>query len=258
MVDLSKRRIIAILSFIVFAVCATFLIKYFYERKTEHDYIGELQKKVEDKSKGTSENTEKEQKYAENGMLDEYYDLYKRNNDMVGWIKIPDTKINYPVMYKNDSNIEYLHRNFDKAYQYCGLPFLDKDCDLATPGDNLIVYAHNMKDGSMFADLLKYKDEKFCKSHSKIEFDTLYHKSQYEVIGALKTTANSNTEFRYFDMTDSKSKDEFDDYIASVKMLSLYKTEKTAEYGDQLLTLSTCAFDNDDERFVVVAVKCRE
>ena len=93
---------------------------------------------------GESEGEKKKNKnFAPNGMLMQYYDLYQQNNDMVGWIKIDGTDINYPVMYKNDSNDYYMYRNFEGKDQNSGVPFMDMECNLAERSDNFIIYAIN-------------------------------------------------------------------------------------------------------------------
>lgn len=244
------RLIIQILSFLVFAVCAVYLSKYFYDNYNAKSDIAQLQSiAAEDKGSGAEES------YAENGMLSEYYELYQRNGDMVGWIRIADTSIDYPVMYRNDDNEYYLHRNFDKEYSYSGLPFMDKDCDLAKPGDNLIIYGHNMKSGLMFAPLLKYENENYLSEHREIEFDTMYKREKYRIISVFRTQVGSQHEFKYYNFTDSHSEEDFDNFTDAVKKLSLYNIDESAAYGDKLLTLSTCSYDSDDERFVVVAKK---
>lgn len=248
------KFIIQVLSLLIFIICAVYLFKYFYGNYTAQKDIAELQNIAsEDKDRDGEEES-----YAENGMLSEYYELYQRNNDLVGWIRIANTVIDYPVMYRNSDNEYYLHRNFDREYQYSGLPFMDKDCDLAKPGDNLIIYSHNMKNGTMFAPILKYADKDYLSEHREIEFDTMYKREKYIIISVFRTQVGSQHEFKYYNFTDSHSEEDFENFVDAVKKLSLYNIDESAVYGDKLLTLSTCSYNRKNERFVVVAKKIAE
>ena len=112
-----------------------------------------------------------------------------------------------------------------------------------------------MNNGSMFADLCKYADEDFYREHKTIRFDTLSGFGEYEVVAAFKTVAYSEQGFKYYHFTSAESEADFDDYIAQCKALSLYDTGVTAEYGDKLITLSTCEYSRQNGRMVVVAKK---
>lgn len=244
-----KKRtgiIIQIICLAVVIFCGVYLGKYFYANKKAQNDINELRETVEN-----SENKLAEER-APNGMLALYFDLYSQNNDLTGWLKIPDTKIDYPVMLA-ENNEEYLHKNFEKKYQSSGLPFMDYQSNPDKQSDNIIIYAHNMKDGSMFASLLKYDSEDFYKAHPVILFDTLYKRGEYEIMYAFRSKVGAKNEFRYYDFIDFGSEEEFDGFIESANKLSYYNTGKSAQYGDKLLTLSTCSYNSKDERFVVIA-----
>ncbi len=248
-----KKRtgiIIQIICLAVVVFCGVYLGKYFYENKKAQNDINELREAVENSADKSEEEREP------NGMLMSYFDLYSQNNEFTGWLKIPDTKIDYPVMLA-DNNEEYLHKNFEKKYQSSGLPFMDYQCNPDKPSDNIIIYAHNMKDGSMFASLLKYDSEDFYKAHSTISFDTLYKRGTYEIMYAFRSKVGAKNEFRYYDFINFGSEEEFDGFIESANKLSYYNTGKTAEYGDKLLTLSTCSYNSKDERFVIIAKKIK-
>lgn len=247
--------ILQIICLVVFLGCGAYLGKYFYDSHKAQSELHELQKLVEDNT--PEEEAPETEIRAENGMLMSYYDLYNQNNDMIGWLKIPNTKINYPVMHTDNSNDEYLHKNFEKEYQYCGLPFMDYQCDADKPSDNVIIYAHNMKDGSMFASLLKYEDEDFYNQHPIIYFDTLYERGQYEILFVFRTKTGILDEFRYYDFINAGNAEEFSSFIEQAKSIAIYDTQKTAEYGDKLLTLSTCSYNTSNERFVVIAKRIK-
>lgn len=186
------------------------------------------------------------------GRLKCYTELHNKNTDMVGWINIPDTDLSYPVMQQNN-NSYYLNHNFDKVKQSGGLPILDYQCDMAAPSTNLIVYGHNMRNGSVFATLLKYKKEEFFKEHKTIVLDSVYEHRTYTIISVFNTKVGSAKEFRYHEFTDAATPDDFNEYVSKVKELSLYDTGEDALYGDSLITLSTCSYGTSNERMVVVA-----
>lgn len=192
-------------------------------------------------------------------ILAEYEKLYLRNSDLVGWIKIDDTEINYPVMQTKNDNEFYLRRDFDKQDDKNGLPFVDSNSDVFKPTTNILVYGHSMNSGLMFATLLKYKDESFFKKHPVIHFDTLYEHGEYEIVAAFRSQIAYVDEvtFRYYQFFDTDSETEFNDFISNVKKLSYYDTGVKAEFGDQLLTLSTCDKSVKDGRMVIVARKTR-
>ena len=187
-------------------------------------------------------------------ILSEYAALYAKNHRLFGWIEIPGTNVNYPVMHVPDNPEYYLHRAFDGSYSYSGVPFLAGECYIGC--GNYIVYGHHMKNGTMFAGMLSYGEEKFWQEYPTIRFDTLYASETYEVIAAFygKVYPDSTPDvFRYYFYTDLTDPETFAEYVAQVKAAALYDTGVDAAYGDQLLTLSTCSYHTDDGRFVVVA-----
>lgn len=190
--------------------------------------------------------------------LRKYNELYLQNNDMAGWIKISGTNIDYPVMHNSQSNAYYLHRNFNREDSNAGIPFLDYQCNPQIQNDNMIVYAHNMKNGTMFHDLLKYQDKSFCDEHREIEFDTLYEIGVYEIYAVLRTKVGSENEFKYYDFIDAKTEDEYNAFVNECISRSIYNSGIIPQYGDKLLTLSTCSYNTDNERFVVFARKKTE
>lgn len=147
----------------------------------------------------------------------------------------------------------YLRRAFDKTNSESGTPFVDGAC--YEDGGIYLVYGHNMKNGTMFAELTKYADEKFRNEHPIIHFDTLYERGQYEVIAAFysKVYRIGEQGFCYYQYTDLAAPVTFHEYMDQVTAAALYDTGTTAEYGDQLLMLSTCDYGADNGRFVVVA-----
>ena len=202
------------------------------------------------------EETKEPMNYSEEKtFIPEYQELYLQNNDMVGWIKVEDTKINYPVMQSKDNPNFYLKHGFDKAYTDYGCPYVQENCDMELPSDNIIIYGHHMNDGSMFAGLMKFKDKSFWEKHKTISFDTLTDRQTYEVIAVFKTVVytDSPESFKYYQFVNAETAEDFTAYVEKCKELSLYDTDVTAEYGDKLLTLSTCEYSRTNGRLVVVA-----
>ncbi len=188
-------------------------------------------------------------------ILDEYLALYNKNKSLIGWIKIADTIIDYPVMQTTDNDY-YLKHNFNQEKDSNGCIFLDTNCDIVLKNDNYILYGHHMKNGKMFSSLLKYANKDFYEKHKTISFDTIYEKGTYEVMYAFRSRIYNSDEitFKYYQFIDANSKEEFDSYMDEMAKLSLIDTGVTASYGDRLLTLSTCDYQEDKNgRFVVVA-----
>ncbi len=181
--------------------------------------------------------------------------MYNQNKDLFGWIQIEGTVIDYPVMHTPEEPEFYLHKAFDKSYSQSGVPFLAGDCFLGC--GNYLIYGHNMNNGSMFAAIVNYMDKDYRESHKNIKFSTIYEEAEYEVIAAFKTKIEENMQngFHYYHYTDLTKEEAFNEYIKQVEELSIYDTQIKAEFGDQLLTLSTCAYHTANGRFVVVAKK---
>ena len=181
--------------------------------------------------------------------------LYLENADMVGWIQIEGTGIDYPVMQTPADPNYYLKHDFEKHYTDYGCPFMQADCDALCPSDNLIIYGHNMKDGSMFADLAKYRSKDFWQAHKTVWFDTELGSSAYEIFAVIHTTvqADAANAFPFYRFVDAAAPEDFAAYVSACKARALYDTVIFAEYGDKLLTLSTCDNITDNGRLLVIA-----
>ena len=184
-------------------------------------------------------------------------ELQKEISDIIGWIAIPGTNINYPVLQTIDNSF-YLTHDFKKEYSENGSIFLDKDFDLEKPSTNYLIYGHRNKNGQMFDDLINYKKEEFYKKHPTIQFTTSKESSEYEIIAVFLSRVYYKYEtnvFRYYDFIDADTWEDFDNYVNNCKEAALYDVGKTAKYGDQLLTLSTCEYSQTDGRLAIVARK---
>ena len=187
-------------------------------------------------------------------VLPEYETLYNKNKKLIGWLKIDDTNIDYPVM-QTANNEYYLDHNFNQEYDKNGSLFMDAACDVVHRNTNLIIYGHHMKSGKMFGNLNNYSSKDYCEKHSTIRFDTIYEKGLYQVMYVFRSRIYNEDEvvFKYYQFFDAASEKEFNSQMQEMAALSLYDTGVTASYGDELLTLSTCDNSEQDGRFVVVA-----
>ena len=189
-------------------------------------------------------------------VMDQYKALYEKNNDMIGWLSIDGTIIDYPVM-QNEDNEYYLHHNFYKEEDRYGCLYVKDIADVDTPGSNFFIYGHNMKDGSMFGILDNYWEQSFYEEHPLIHFDTLYEERIYEIIAVFPSQVYRKDEdvFKYYQFYQANTEEEFLSFYENVMAMALYETGVTAEFGDTFLMLSTCAYHVEDGRFVVLAKK---
>lgn len=243
------RKIIFVVCLIVFVGSAAILAEYYYSGYKEMNSLSDLKKM------GALEDFE-----TDRGTISgKYVPIWKKNNDLIGWIKIEGTHIDFPVMQTPEKPEYYLRRDFNREHSTGGVPFLDASSDIFLPTSNFMIYGHNMKNGSMFHDLLKYKDEDFYREHESISFDTIYKGGQgtYKVVAAgySKVYSRSSDEFKYYEYAGMTEKTDYEKFVRGVKALSCYDTGVIPEYGEQLITLSTCTNDGKDGRFFVAAVK---
>ncbi len=256
---MNKKKIITIALISVFSVCAIFtgMMAYWQwndQQQSKNDFnalaelIAEETPAPEHTATPTDESEaepdERELAYAK------YKALYEQNDDFVGWISIDGTAIDYPVMQSIGSTDFYLKHNFEKAYSDYGVPYVDEACAVGLSA-NTVIYGHHMKNGSMFSSLVKYADKSYFEEHPIIRFDTIYGFGEYQVIAAFSFDTN-NENFRYNEYTDM-TETEYDEFIKNCMARSAYDTGFTAEYGDMLITLSTCEYTHQNGRFVVVA-----
>lgn len=223
---------IIVVSVLVLAVCVAVLVSWHLESKNAQDAIDELNRAIT----VSEDSTEKETKNIKN---------------CVAWIEIPSTDIDYPVMQKQGDPEYYLRRNYKGEYSYSGTPFLDENCNIRL-SKNLIVYGHNMKDGAMFSDLMKYKDLQFCMEHQamKLTIDGITY--DYTLYAVCSVDASDG----WYTFTNEVSEDNFAELISHIQNRSSYiSSTEQAEYGDHFLTLSTCDYASEDARLIVIAVR---
>jgi len=193
-------------------------------------------------------------------ILSKYQKLYEKNSDFAGWITIPGTEIDYPVMQAvSESSEFYLDHDFDGKSDINGSIFLDSRNDLENPNDNMVVYGHNMKSGMMFGGLKEYLDKNYWQEHKSITFDTIYEEAEYEIIAVcLSKVEEDDSSFKYYDFIDAGNKKAFKRYVENIKALNIMDEDIEVSYGDKLLTLSTCNNYTKDGRLFIVAKKCEK
>lgn len=243
------KKIVLLLLIVVFVCGIGYTIYYLYNSyKDKKDNTNILNNVIVDDTPVTEEKTEK--------ML-QLEELQKENNEIIGWLEIEDTNINLPVCQTTDNDF-YLTHNYKKEKSKGGSLFLDKNFDLVNGSSNYLIYGHRNTQGLMFEDLLKYSKEDFYNNHKTIKFTTNKDDSVYEIMSVFYSRVYYKKEkdvFRYYNFVNANNEEEYNDFVNNCKKSSIYDTGVTANYGDQLLTLSTCEYSQEDGRFVVVAKK---
>lgn len=256
------------LSAAIFIGAAAYLGNYFLQGKKEADRYNELAQmtlateapSTEAATDPTAPTPSEEKPQATltnaNGILLPYSGLYDMNSEMVGWLRIDGTVIDYPVMQTKADNADYyLYRNFDKEESTRGSIYAREQCDVFKPSDNITLYGHTMKDGSMFAALHQYTDKAAWENNSLIVFDNLKEYHVYKIFAVFKTTAVLGEGFSYHQFVNAANEQEFNNFVATCRRLAFYDTGIIPSYGDKLLCLSTCEYTLEDGRLVVAAVR---
>lgn len=239
--SMNIRRITRIISIIAFLISAGLLLSFFFsdaEEKAVNDDVRDL------KNNGT----------VLPDILSEYAGVYAENNDAIGWLSIEGTSIDYVVMYAPDEIEKYLRTDFYGNAATGGCLYVDEYCDIFE-SDNIIIYGHNMSNGTMFADLMNYANAEFASKHTVIRFDTIYEKHEYEFVAAVFTDlkGDRDTGFLYYEYTEADDPEKFEQYCEFIENNKAYETGVSLKEGDRILTLSTCSNHTDGGRFIVIA-----
>ncbi|MDE7311957.1 MAG: class B sortase [Eubacterium sp.] len=191
-------------------------------------------------------------------VLKKYRELYKQNKDLAGWLSIEGTVINYPVMQTGSKNPDYyLHHDFEKKESDHGTLFVDARNDYVNRDTNLIIYGHNMRDGTMFGGLKRFMEKEYFEQHQKLVFDTIYEKAEYQIVAVCLSKVNYQDDhtFRYYNFLNAADKEEFNAFLANIQQLTVFDQKIDLSYGDELLTLSTCNSYVQDGRLFLIAKK---
>lgn len=261
---------IVVFSFSVFSVFRI-LMESSREKNTFDDLIAMVEAEVEPLEKTVSGNGEiadkgterdfhkaednSQKNETEKGPRRNYGFLKEKNPDFAGWIQIPDTKLDYPVMHTPKDMQYYIRRDFYGKDSVSGTPFIGDFCN--TDSMSMIVYGHNMKNGTMFGELDLYEKQKYRDEHPMLQFDTLEESREYEIFAAfrtkLDTAKGAGDGFHYYEYVGDLTRERFEEFMNYLKGYSYYDTGSWPEYGDQLMILSTCSYHTEEGRFVVVA-----
>ena len=181
--------------------------------------------------------------------------LYSKNSDMVGRVTIPDTVLDYPVMYTPDDGMKYLYRNFEGKFSSAGQPLLDTRCSVDPESMVLMIHGHNMVNGTMFKTLLSYASSSYWKNHPEIIYTTLYEERTYEIFAAFfdEVYAEEDDVFKFYEFINPQTEEEYNEGISYFKSRSKFDSGITPEFGQRLLMLVTCEYSTPNGRFVVVA-----
>ncbi|MBQ6991790.1 MAG: class B sortase [Clostridia bacterium] len=244
-----QKSIMQIFCIIILLTSIISLVLYFNRSEKEQQSSQDILNNIEiDVSQVTEEKSER---------ILQLEELQKENDEIIAWLEIEGTSINYPVC-QTTNNDYYLSHNYKKEKSTYGSLFLDKDFDLTNGSSNYLIYGHRSTKGLMFEDLMKYAKEDFYKDHPTIKFTTLQEDATYEIIAVFYSRVyykNEKNVFRYYYFVNAENEEQYNNFVNNAKKVSIYDTGVTATYGEQLLTLSTCEYSQEDGRFAIVAKK---
>lgn len=263
-----KKRIIVLTLLIIAILCLAgaiilFVVQAIEDKKSEealgnfrlntNESISDI---AQDISKLTTELSENVSQTAlDTAVINPYADSFLANEDMVAWLTIPGTNIDYPVMWTPFDENYYLYRDFNGNENANGCLLLDTDSSLNPLTTNLIIHGHNMKSGAMFGNLTDYENKDFFDNHKEVILHTRESQKNYEIIAVFRSQVYKKTDdvFKFYKFFQANTQEEFDNFYNNIKALSIYDTGITATYGDNFITLSTCVYHVQNGRFVVIA-----
>lgn len=182
-----------------------------------------------------------------------YDSLHSQNADYAGWLNVGGTTIDYPVMWTPSDPDYYLRRAFDQSSSASGTPFIGEGADIDS--DCLLIYGHEMHNGTMFGELDRYADAAFAAEKQPITIYTRTEMRTYEVFAAVRTRILGAQEegYRYYNAAGPLDQAGFDALVGWLSQNALYNTGVTPAYGEQILILSTCSYHTENGRFLVAA-----
>ena len=259
--------VISIFSVIIIACLISIFSRMYTENKEKEEFRQLAEIVTEDTTDATIEETIKKPNILKVSDFDNevqaeqtvYYTTYyephsiseliSMNSECFGWISISGTNINYPVMHTPSNPQKYLNRNFYGEYSYSGTPFFDARC--SADSTNLIIYGHHMNNGTMFADLCNYTDYSYFTEHPTVVLETKDGAFVYSVFAVLKVKSDDE----WYRFTSALTKNRYNSMVEYAKEKSIYETGITPKYGQQILTLSTCYGNNQNDRILVLAAR---
>lgn len=193
-------------------------------------------------------------------VLDQYTVMYSMYPDLVGWLKVEGTGIDYPVMQDVSGQEYYLNHNFEGREDNKGNPFIDHQSSIDPLDKNIVIYGHNMNNGSQFGNLDYYLDEDFYRKHPTFTFDTIYETGIYRIVAVVRTHVKQGNEggFRYYWFHNYENRGAFQELLDFISEGSVYDTGEHLTYGDSTVMLSTCEYTVEYGRLVVIAKRIDE
>ena len=247
------KKILYFIFVMIFIISIIYIINYFINIRKTKSNIEEIRKIMSDENISIENNdNEKEINYK----IEQLKKVQEQNEEIIAWVEIEGTEINYPVLQTNNNDY-YLTRNYKKEYDRNGSIFLDYRYDFTKPSDNFLIYGHNNNNGLMFDNLLEYENKTYYEKHPIINLTTAEEDAKYKIIAVLKSEAYKNlqNEFLYYNYIDFESDNEYYNYINNCKNNSLYEISENVDSRTKLLTLSTCEYSKKNGRLGIVAIK---
>lgn len=242
-------------SFLAMALVLLSALLYFQIKDAKEDAVLAYIRQEKEQLK----KLEEEDSYDKVAILDQYAILYSMYPDVVGWIQVDGTPIDYPVMQDRTGSEYYLKHNFEGKEDNKGAPFIAADSQIDPLDKNVVIFGHNVSDGSQFGSLDLYLDSAFYEKHPMITFDTIYETGTYQIVAVVKTHVKNEDEsgFRYYWFHNYENRGEFQDLLDFIKENQIYDTGETLSYGDTTIMLSTCEYTVDNGRLVIIAKRVR-
>ena len=258
-----SRKCVVIASFMVFLAALSLL---YYNMVFLSMKNAELNGEIQRIAHGVEDETDGKDKKPEKGDTINWKALKKINNEIIGWVKVDHTQIDYPVLWhKGDDRISqyYLNHNYKGGYDSFGSIFLDYRCTKGNKSKNIVLHGHHMNDGSMFGNMLKYGSTSgnldFYKKSPTIDYDVPSAEGTYKIISVFKTNTLSNHgEFFNYMVGNFQNEKDFMNYVYNVRVRSMINCPVDVNEDDKLITLSTCSYEFTNFRTVIVARRVRK
>lgn len=251
----TARNVIMLILLVIMVVSGIGVIREQIEsrrQKEEQERLAQLaQQTTEAVIEETDAEPESEETEAPYISPIDFEALWAENSDVIGWITIPDTKIDYPILY-TDNNETYLHTDFNGKDSVYGAIYLDCDSEPDFSGWNNPIYGHHMKDGSMFKDVVKFKDEEFFKEHQYFEIYTPERTIHLKAISCYYTGSDGIVR-----KTKFKDQESYDAWLMERLKPCKYAEIPEVPVGS-VFTLVTCSYEKQDARTLLYAVEVDE
>lgn len=240
-----KFYIFPLISLIIAIVCIVYIVTWAKENGANKEVMETIMQDIVETETQTNEETGEQ----ETVKIIDFAKLKQKNKDVVGWLKVNNTNVDYPVVQAKD-NSYYINHNFNGESNLAGWVFADYRAENNDTDKNFVIYGHNMKDGSMFGSLKKIlnKDWYNNEANLNITYKTEEKTSTYRVFSVYERPVES-----YYTNMGFKSDTEYQEFLNELKGRSIKDFGVTLKTTDRILTLSTCA-SNSNNRIVLHAV----